>query len=227
MLNRHWFSLAAVFVFFIGSSALSPTPARVRGTVTIIDGGSLTVKEQDGTTLTIGTDSTTKYVDVVPSSLDTIKVNDYIGTAVKGPLNHLIAVEIALVPETMRPGRIGFYPWDSLPDTSGVPPPDRARAHVASGVVAHISRARPEMTDTNMTNGTVSAAESSRIGRTLTVTLVGGTSAKILVSRTAPVVRFIPSGRLTLSAGSAVVVWTRPNGKARIVAVGKGIRPPM
>lgn len=210
MSYRHSFYVMATAVLFIGTSAFSQAPARIRGTITAIDGSSLTIKGRNGHSLAVGTDSTTTYADVVQSSLDTIKVNDYVGTAVKGPLNHWIAVEIVLVPESMRPGRIGFYPWDRLPDTLGVPSPSGARSYGATGVVSSASRTEPELTDTSMTNGTVTAAGSSPIGLTLTVTLVGGVSAQIAVSRTAPVVRFVPSNRLTISEGSAVVVWTRP-----------------
>jgi hypothetical protein len=227
MSHRHSLYVVATAVLFIGTSAFSQAPARIRGTITAIDGGSLTIKERNGSSLAVGTDSTTTYADVVPSSLDAIKVNDYIGTAVKGPLNRWIAVEIVLVPESMRPGRIGFYPWDRLPDTSGVPLPSGAESYAASGVVSGASHTEPALMDTSMTNGTVAAAEISPIGRTLTVTLAGGVSAQIAVSRTAPVVRFVSSNRLTISEGSAVVVWTRPDGRARLVAVGKGITPPM
>jgi hypothetical protein len=227
MSYRHSLYVVATAALFIGTSALSQVQARVRGTITAIDGGSLTIKEWNGRSLPVGTDSTTTYADVVTSSLDAIKVNDYVGTAVKGSLNRWIAVEIVLVPESMRPGRIGFYPWDRLPDTSGVPSQSGAESYAASGVVSSTSLTEPELTDTSMTNGTIAAAESSPIGRTLTVTLVGGVSTQIAVSRTAPVVRFVPSNRLTISEGSAVVVWTRPDGRARLVAVGKGITPPM
>ena len=132
-------------------------PARLRGTITAIDEGGITLNERDGRRFRLGTEAGTTYAEVVPSNLDEIKVNDYIGSAVKGPRDHLIAVEIVLVPEKMRPGRIGYYAWDPRPDTSGIQ----------------------------------------------------------------------TSGRSTISAGSIVVVWTEPGNLARLIAVGKGVTPPM
>jgi hypothetical protein len=202
-------------------------PARLRGAITGIDEGGITLNERDGRTVRLGTSSGTTYADVVPSSLDEIKVNDYIGSAVKGPRDHLIAVEIVLVPEEMRPGRIGFYAWDPLPDTSGIQASGVTDTTMTNGLVSAVSTAKSTLTNTAMTNGTVVANDNGAAGRTLTVNLVGDKPVNILVSSRAPIVRFVPSDRATISVGSAVVVWTQPGNLARLVAVGKGVTPPM
>ena len=174
-----------------------------------IDNGSITVREHTGDTIHLSTSPRTTYVDVVPSSLDAIKPGSYIGTAVKGAPGHLIAVEIVLVPVSMRAGRVGFYPWDPLPDTSGID-----------------SQGAPS-TPTTMTNGTVRASAVKRAGRTLLVDLAGSKTVRIAVTPHAPIVRFMPSDRSALSVGSLVVAWTKPGDEARLVAVGKGVSPPM
>jgi hypothetical protein len=202
-------------------------PARLRGAITGIDEGGITLNERDGRTVRLGTSSGTTYADVVPSSLDEIKVNDYIGSAVKGPRDHLIAVEIVLVPEEMRPGRIGFYAWDPLPDTSGIQASGVTDTTMTNGLVSAVSTAKSTLTNTAMTNGTVVANDNGAAGRTLTVNLVGDKPVNILVSSRAPIVRFVPSDRATISVGSAVVVWTQPGNLARLVAIGKGVTPPM
>jgi hypothetical protein len=203
-------------------------PARLRGTITAIDDGGIALTERDGRTFKLGTGSGTAYADVVPASLDEIKVNDYIGSAVKGPREHLIAVEIVLVPEKMRPGRIGYYAWDPLPDTSGIQTSGVTDTTMTNGLVSGVSTTTaPALTNTAMTNGTVVASNDGAAVRTLTVNLVGDQPANILVSSAAPVVRFVPSDRSTLSVGSTVVVWTQPGNLARLVAVGKGVVPPM
>lgn len=202
-------------------------PARLRGTITAIDEEGITLNERDGRSFRLATGSGTTYADVVPSSLKEIKVSDYIGSAVKGPRDHLIAVEIVLVPEEMRPGRIGYYAWDPLPDTSGIGASGITDTKMTNGVVSAVLTATPAMTETTMTNGTVVASGDGAAGRTLTVNLVGDKPENILVSSAAPVVLFVPSKRSTISVGSAVVVWTQPGNRARLVAVGKGVTPPM
>jgi hypothetical protein len=202
-------------------------PARLRGTITAIDESGITLGERDGRTFRLATGAGTAYADVVPSSLDEIKANDYIGSAVKGPRDHLIAVEIVLVPQKMQAGRIGYYAWDPLPDTSGIQSSGVTDTTMTNGVVSAVSTATPALTNTTMTNGTVVGGHDVAAGRTLTVNLVGDQPANILVSSTAPVVRFVPSSRSTVSVGSAVVVWTQPGSLARLVAVGKGVTPPM
>lgn len=209
------------------TAAFGQVPARVRGTVVKSDAGSVTVKQRDGRTVKLRTGPDTTYAEVIPSSLDAIKVNDYIGTAVKGPLNHWIAVEIVLVPESMRAGRTGYYAWDPLPDTSGLPTSDIIATTTVNGSVSNLSPKMPKLIDTSMTNGVVTASEPGERGRTLSVTLAGNMTARILVSSSAPVVRFVPSDRSAILKGSTVVVWTKPSGIAGLVAVGKGVTPPM
>ena len=116
--------------------AFCKAPARIRGTIIGIDDGSITVKEQDGRTFTLKTGPDTAYAYVVPSGLDEIKVSDFVGSAVKGPLNSMVAVELAIIPENMRAGRISLYEWDPLPDPT--------------------ARHTSDMTATSMTNGLVS-----------------------------------------------------------------------
>jgi hypothetical protein len=107
---------AAAALLAIAPAFGEAAPARVRGTITAIYDGSITVKEPDGRTVTLKTGPYTMYADVVPSSLDAIKVNTFVGSAVKGPLNSMVAVELAIIPEDMRAGRISLYSWDPLPD---------------------------------------------------------------------------------------------------------------
>ena len=197
------------FALLATSPASGETHLRVRGLVVAIDHGSITVKEQSGGTIRLSIDSGTNYADVVPSSLDAIKSGSYIGTAVKGPPGRLIAVEIVLVPVDMRAGRVGFYPWDALPDTSGID--SRGLGPIR----------------TNMTNGIVRASGIGRGGRTLSVDLVDGKTIRIAVTSHAPVVRFVRSDRSALSIGSAVVAWTKTGGETKLVVVGKGLSPPM
>lgn len=196
----------AALALLATSPAPGETPLRVRGRIVAIDNGSITVREQTGDTIHLSINSNTNYAYVIPSGLDAIKPGSYIGTAVKGPPGHLIAVEIVLVPVSMRAGRVGFYPWDPLPDRSGID-----------------SQGAP-LTPTTMTNGTVRASGIKRAGRTLLVDLVGSKTVRIAVTPHAPIVRFMPSDRSALSVGSAVVAWTKPGDEAQLIAVGSAPR---
>jgi hypothetical protein len=86
MLTFRLLAGAAAAALVAITPAFGEAPARVRGTITAIDDGSVTVKERDGRVFTLKTGPYTTYANVVPSSLDAIKVNDFVGSAVKGPL---------------------------------------------------------------------------------------------------------------------------------------------
>jgi hypothetical protein len=190
------------------------TPARIRGTITSIDVGRITVKERDGRSVTLKSGPYTTYGNVVPSSLDAIKVNDFVGSAVKGQLSSMVAVELAIIPKNMQAGRISLYKWDPLPDPT--------------------ARHTSDMTATNMTNGLVSNVStgtnenSGADGLTLTVTYDGGRKRfMITVPPNAPIVRYMLADRSTAAIGSAVMIKTNPGDRAGLVTVGKGVTPPM
>jgi hypothetical protein len=227
MSSKLWL-LSAAIALLAASPAFAEAPARVRGTITATNDGSITVKERDGRTFTLRTGPHTTYADVVPSSLDAIKVNDFVGTAVKGPPNSMVAVELVIIPESMRAGRIGYYGWDPLPDpaatqTSGT----TATSVTIGGQVSNTSPAAPKLTNTNMTNGIVSAEEGGAAGVTLTVTADGGKSFRITVPHAAPITRFEVADRSVAATGSTVFIKTDPGDQAALVAVGKGVTPPM
>jgi hypothetical protein len=208
--------------------AFGQAPARVRGTITAIDDGSITVKERDGRMLTLKSGSYTTYANVVPSSLDAIKVNDFVGSAVKGPLSSMVAVELAIIPEDMRAGRISLYDWDPLPDPTARHTSDLTATSMTNGLVSNVSPGAPELTNTNMTNGIVSAVKGSADSLTLTVTYDGGSkSFRITVPPNAPIVRYMLSDRSAVAIGSAVMIKTNPGDRAGLVTVGKGVAPPM
>jgi hypothetical protein len=208
MLSFHLFVATGTAALLAIAPAFGQAPARLRGAITAIDDGSLTVKERDGRTFTLKTGPYTAYAYVVPSSLDAIRVNDFVGSAVKGSQGSFVAVEIAIIPENMRAGRISLYDWDPLPDPT----------------VGHSS----EMTATSMTNGVVSAEKVGAAGLTLMVTYDGGTKGfRITVPPNAPIVRYVLSDRSAVAIGSPVMIKTNPGDRAGLVTVGKGVTPPM
>ena len=205
-------------------------PARVRGTITAINDGSITVKAKDGHTFTLKTGPYTTYADVVPASLDEIKVNDFVGSAVKGSPSSMVAVELAIIPENMRAGRIGYYGWDPLPDPTAMQMSDTGVTGTtnASGRVSNLSPAAPRLTNTNMTNGILSAEQGSTTGRSFTLAYDGGSkSLHITVPRNAPIVRYVLADRSAALVGSTVFIKTNPGDQAGLVTIGNGVTPPM
>ncbi len=166
--------------------------------------------------VTLKTGTGTTYADVVPTSLDAIKVNDFVGTAVKGPLSSMVAVELAIIPESMRAGRISYTGWDPLPGPYRRATSDTTATGMTNGLVSKISPATaPKLTNTNMTNGIVSAEKGGAAGRTLTVTYDGGSkSFRITVPSNAPIVRYVLADRSAAAIGSTVIIKTNPGDQA-------------
>jgi hypothetical protein len=226
---------AAVLLSFTCAAALFATtrvfgeaPARIRGTVTAIADTSITVKARNGRTFTLKTGPYTTYADVVPSTIEEVKVNDFVGSAVKGPPPFWVAVELAIVPEGMRAGRISLYDWDPLPDPTAKNKNAITATSMTNGLVSVVSPTRTEQAETSTTNGIVAREKGDIAGRTLTVTYDGGSkSFQITVPPNAPVVRYELADRSAIALGSVVMIKTNPGQKAALVSIGKGVTPPM
>ena len=84
MFSFHILVTTVSAALLVTAPTFGQAPARVRGTITAIDDNGLAVKERDGRTFTLKTGPYTAYAYVVPSDLGAIKVNDFVGSAVKG-----------------------------------------------------------------------------------------------------------------------------------------------
>ena len=220
--------LPAVVALLAATPAFADAPPRVRGVAIGVDNDSITVRERDGSTVTLKTGADTAYAYVVPSSLDAIKVNDFVGTAVKGPMKSMVAVELVIIPESMRAGRISYYGWDPLPDPAAGQTSDTTATSMTNGLVSNVAPAPRKLTNTNMTNGIVAAESGGAAGLTLTVSYDGGGKRfRITVPPTAPITRFEVADRSAVAIGSSVFIKTNPGNRAGLVTVGKGVTPPM
>ena len=220
--------LTAVVALLAATPAFADAPPRVRGIAIGVNNDSITVKERDGSTVTLKTGADTAYAYVAPSSLDAIKVNDFVGTAVKGPMKSMVAVELVIIPESMRAERISYYGWDPLPDPAAGQTSDTTATCMTNGLVSNVSPAPRKLTNTDMTNGIVSAENGGAAGLTLTVSYDGGSkSFRITVPPNAPITRFEVADRSAVAIGSSVFIKTNPHNQAGLVTVGKGVTPPM
>jgi hypothetical protein len=73
MLSFRSLVATAAASLLVASPVYAETPLRVRGVVTEVDNGTITVKQRDGDSVTLRTGIYTTYAYVVPSSLDAIK----------------------------------------------------------------------------------------------------------------------------------------------------------
>ncbi|AXC13551.1 hypothetical protein ACPOL_4276 [Acidisarcina polymorpha] len=210
------------------SAALGQTPARVRGVITAMDDHSITLKDQGGRSLTLKTGAYTTYAELLPSSPDEIKIDDFVGAAVKGTPKSMIAVEVALVPKDMRAGRAAYYGWDALPDPTATHSSVKTPTEMTNGGVTNISETvANKLVDTKATRGAVSA-KGGKAGRTLIVAYDGGSKTlQITVPANAPIVRYVLADRSALSIAAAVMIKTNPSGEAGLVSIGKEVIPPM
>lgn len=113
-------SLALVgLVTVLAAGAQAQTPqTRIRGTVERLEGQSLTVKTQEGTT-TIALAPNYSVGAVVKASMADIKKGSFIGVGARPRAEGgLSAVQVFIFPEAMRGTGEGHKPWAVLPDST-------------------------------------------------------------------------------------------------------------
>jgi hypothetical protein len=108
--------LLILLLAFASGAAYAQAPARIRGTITSLDGDVLSVKTRDGkdVKLQLAPDAQVAITKKVPA--DEFKTGSYVGvTSVKGPGGQLVAKRVhALGPQV--PQMHGA--WDSLPGST-------------------------------------------------------------------------------------------------------------
>ena len=112
--------LAAIFIAVLALSAAAQNPpARIRGTVEKLDGQALMVKSRDGPSLSITLAPDFAVRAVVAKTIADIKPGDFVAsTSVKDPDGQLRAIEVHILPESLRGvAREGQFPWDLVPDS--------------------------------------------------------------------------------------------------------------
>jgi hypothetical protein len=107
--------LALLILVFFSSLAIAQAPARVRGTITSLDGDVLSVKSRDGQDVKIHLTSDAQVVTTKKATMADFKPGSYVGvTSLKGPDGRLVAKRVhALGPQVPA----GHMAWDSIPDS--------------------------------------------------------------------------------------------------------------
>ena len=221
--------LAAGAALLATTALAAPMRERVRGTVAVISGDTLTVRTMSGRDVPVALTGSTHYAEVLKSNLDRVDPGSYIGTAAKSIGNDLVALEVVVFPPSMRGVGEGHYAWDRIPDTT-------LDGHATAGstmTTGTVSTATPAggSVSTTMTNGTVASAGAAGGAKEITVTYKGGKQV-IIVPPTAPIVTYAPGSKAELKTGAAVFVNALKNDDGKVaasfVAVGTdGVKPPM
>lgn len=203
MLKRILISLALVGLAATAVNAQDQA-VRVRGTVTALDGSTVTVNTGTGTAkIALGDPLRVNLEE--PADLAGIKTGDFIGSgAVPQPDGTQRAVEVHIFAESMRGTGEGFRPWAGAPNGTMM----NATVHdVAAATVDQVA------------------------GRVLTLEYKGG-QQRLFIPPGTPIVRFTPGDRNALAAGAHVSInatkHTDGSLTAGFVNVGKnGFTPPV
>jgi hypothetical protein len=177
------------------------TPTRIRGTIEMLDGQTLTVKSRDGQPLTIALAPNFAVSYLVKKSLGDIKAGDYIATtSTKGPDGKNHAVEVRIFPEALRGTGEGQFPWDSMPDST-------------------------------MTNATVSGVTSAPQGQTLKVAFKGNESEIVVDTNTPVFGYGSGDASLLKPGATIfMVAQKKPDGSlsgSRVTTEKDGVKPPI
>ena len=202
-MDRRLFLTTALLVGTTAFVALGQTapPTRVRGTISGLEGNTLTVNSRDGQKLEITLNEPLTVATVKKVELSSIEPNSYVGIATRtGADGKLTALEVLVFPEAMRGAGEGHYGWDLEPGSL-------------------------------MTNGTVKGAVTAASGRELSVAYKDGSKTIIVptaapVVTFAPAAR----DDLKPGAPVFLAATKNADGKlaAGRVTVGKdGVAPPM
>jgi len=116
-MNR--FCLAALALAVMSTTASAQTPARVRGTITAIDGNVLLVKSREGADLKIELAPNATFAYMKALKLSDIAPGTPLGTsAVKGPDGKIVARELHVFSKDRPIPNEGHRPWDLEPGST-------------------------------------------------------------------------------------------------------------
>ena len=215
-----------------------PSPSsqsqHVRGTIQSLDGQVLTVATSDGS-VRVQLAPSTAIATVVQSDRAHLTNGSFLGiTSVAEPDGSRRAVEVHVFPEAMRGTGEGNYGWD-WPGASGNSKMTNGTASkMTNGTVSNSKMTNGTVTASNskMTNGTVTAQDG---GSSLTLQYKDGASGgsqAITIPPGIPVVALEPGQSSDLQPGVRVfVVATRDSAgvltAVRVLAGKNGVAPPM
>ena len=187
-------------LLLVAGMADAQTQARVRGTITAVDGNLLSVKSREGKDLRIEIAPDAAFGYMRKLTLDEVKPGTPLGTsAVAGPDGKLIALELHLFPVGRPVPAEGHRPWDLQPNST-------------------------------MTNGMVTAMVETSTGRELTLSYKDGSQRVVVPANIPVVTAQAGDRSLLVVGEYAYITATiGADGKItaqRIQVTKDGVRPP-
>lgn len=208
--NELAFTIAALFALSAAPALAVGSPHNVRGTITSMDGNTVNIKENDGSSTAVHLAANAAVVSVAKASLSDIKPGSYIGTAATPRTDGTLqAIEIHIFPKSMQGAGEGNRAWDLKPKSS-----------MTNGTVAR----RPGRVADNKVN--------TIAGNTITVDYNGG-SKVVDITPSTRVVSLVPGNRSELKPDAPVVIvgaTKNADGSleaSRITVGTKDLPPPM
>jgi len=107
--------IASVSAVAVAQAPANP-PVRIRGTVERIDGTNLTIKANNGQSMSVKLADNYAVMGIAKASLADVASGKFIGTTTLGERDGaLVALEVHIFPENMRGTGEGHYDWDLRP----------------------------------------------------------------------------------------------------------------
>jgi hypothetical protein len=106
--------LAFLVLILFSTLTIAQTPARVRGTITSLDGDVLSVKSREGKDLKLHLVSNLGVTTAKKATLDELK-GKYVGVTAVQKDGKMTALEVHAIPPQAKPGH---FPWDLAPNST-------------------------------------------------------------------------------------------------------------
>jgi hypothetical protein len=110
-------TVALAVLVVAGSVMAQSAPVRLRGTISAIDGKTVTIATREGTSVDVKLSDKWSVMLVSPISASDIKEGIFVGVASVGSGGRQTALEVLVFPEAARGAGEGHYPWDLRPDS--------------------------------------------------------------------------------------------------------------
>ncbi len=107
-------SLVVLLAFVSALAFAQQQPARVRGTITAVDGNVLSVKSRTGEDLKVHLAPEVAVTTAKATTLDALK-GKCVGCTAVSRDGRMVAVEVHAIPPQAKPGA---FPWDLVPNSS-------------------------------------------------------------------------------------------------------------
>lgn len=198
--------IAALAALSVATAAFAQdTPTRLRGTISAIDGKTVTIATREGAPVTVKLADNWGVALVAAIPASDIKPGSFVGVASTGSDADRTALEVLVFPEAARGSGEGHYPWDL----------------------------QPRSMMTNATVATVAAGSDGQTLKLDYKDKQGATGSQtIKVKPGTPIVTFLPGKKEDAKAGAKVFTGARKAADGTYTTtrllVGKdGIAPPM